>query len=65
MGFTGSCKLMTSFPWTLVGLPICPLRVGYYKIVKTDIDMIMIQSDPEEKEPLLGKDFRKQKGESV
>ena len=27
--------------------------------------MIMIQNDPAEKEPVLGKDSRKQKGESI
>ena len=65
MEFTGPCKLIKSFPWTLVGLPVCPLRVRYSKIVETDIDMIMIQNDPAGKEPVLGKDSRKQKGESM
>lgn len=57
--------MIKSFPWTLVGLPDCPLRVKYSRIVETDIDMIMIQNDPTEKEPVLGKDSRKQKGESM
>lgn len=65
MEFTGSCKLITSFPWTLVRLPVCPLRARYSKIVETDIDTIMIQSDPAEKEPVLGRGSRKQKGESM
>lgn len=61
MEFTGSCELIKSFPWTLV----CPLRVRYSKIVETDMDMIMIQNVPAEKEPVLGKVSRKQKGEST
>lgn len=65
MEFTHSWELIKSFPWALVGLAVCPLRVRYSKIVETDLEMIMIQNEPAEKEPLLGKDSRKQKGESM
>lgn len=66
MEFTGSRECIKSFPWTLlVQLPVSPVRVRYSKIVETDIDKIMIQNDPAEKEPLLEKDSRKQKGESM
>lgn len=37
----------------------------YSKILETNIDTVMIQNHPAEKEPLLGKDSRKQKGESM